>query len=133
MKRIQNILTIGVAFLMSILILGACGVSGKTTTSDANQKKRGDREIVVEHPNSLIELITRAPGVHISNGVPTIRGGHPLYILDGIRQGHDFYGVSGIVNIHDVASVEVLTKPTETLRYGRDVAYGVIIIRTKGN
>jgi outer membrane receptor protein involved in Fe transport len=112
------------------LLIGGCatGKSGQGVQTGGH----GDQEYVIENPLSLNDFIRRA-GVNVDwdTGVPVIRGGYPLYVIDGMRVGHNYYEVARMVNVQDVASVEIIKSAAEGLIYGRDVANGVIIIRTK--
>ena len=118
-----------------VLFVGAtmigCTTSSKTVSHE-NQNER-DRKYRVDHPLILSDFLREAPGVTLdwTTGVPTIRGGHPLYVIDGMRVGHDYHEVARMVNVNDIASVEVLKSASEGLMYGRDVAYGVVHIHTR--
>ena len=116
-------------FLGIIIILSSC-----TTTSDARLGERNnpDAPRVLENAVSLRDFLVRA-GVTIDfqSGVPIIKGGQPLYVIDGIRMGHDYYQVARTVNVNDIASVEVIRSTSQALMYGRDAGNGVILIKTK--
>lgn len=112
--------------------LGSCA-SVKPDQTTNEEKRRPNQEYVIDNPLTLTDFIRQVAGVHLdwTTGVPVIRGGYPLYVVDGVRIGHDYYEVAHLVNVQDVASVEVIKSPGEGLIYGRDVANGVIVIRTK--
>jgi outer membrane receptor for ferrienterochelin and colicin len=121
--------------VISILFLGV-SLNGCATTSKGisheTQTER-DRQYTVDHPMLLSDFLRGVPGVNLdwTTGVPMIRGGYPLYVIDGMRVGHNYHEVASMINVHDIASVEVLRSPSEGLMYGRDVAYGVIHIHTR--
>ncbi len=121
--------------LMVMTLLFSCA-SG-TYIADEDQKSQYDGKRVIEVSNALTlsDLIERLPGVRMEylGGRPEIliRGGVPLYVIDGTRVGHNYQAAANLVNVNDIASVEVLKSPTETLVYGRDAAFGVIVIRTR--
>jgi outer membrane receptor protein involved in Fe transport len=87
----------------------------------------------IDNPISLRDFLVKA-GVTIDyqSGVPLIKGGQPLYVVDGVRMGHDYYQVARTVNVNDIGSVEVIKSTAQALMYGRDAGNGVILIKTKG-
>jgi TonB-dependent SusC/RagA subfamily outer membrane receptor len=91
--------------------------------------------IVVQNPLSLADILVQVPGVMIRRDFEqtfvTIRGGVPLYLIDGIRMGNSYQDVVEILNIFDVESVEVIKGPSETAIYGPGSGYGVVLINTK--
>ncbi len=108
----------------------ACGVTERAADAGSSHS---DSIREVPYATSLADILVRVPGVFLDwrTGEPTIRGGVPLYVVDGVRVGHDFFAVERLVSIHDVASVEVIKSGGNALQYGRDVGNGVIIIHTK--
>lgn len=123
--------------LILILLLSACR-STKDVSPDGGQSNDKDHTVTVVHdPNSLADFLSRVPGVFVDDRggrtQVTIRGGQPLFVVDGVRIGHSYASAQSAVNVYDIQSVEVLKSPSETLMYGRDGAHGVIIIKTKGS
>ncbi len=114
-------------------------IAGCATSADSvamkEKKNRSPRTYEIDHPQRLSDFLVRVPGVILDyrTGVPQIliRGGYPLYIVDGVRLGHSYMSAASLVNVQDIASVEVLKSPGEALIYGRDASYGAIVIRTK--
>jgi hypothetical protein len=120
-------------YLLSGMVLLLSGCATGKTVVNGKKASPDDKVYEIESPLSLSDFLRRVPGVYFEwdTGVPTIRGGYPLYVIDGMRMGHDYYEVARMVNVHDIASVEVIRSATEGLIYGRDVAHGVVVIRTK--
>ena len=122
---------IGLLALGSLVLSCASVQPGEADTT--SKKMSRDKEYVIDNPISLADFLRGVPGVNFdwTTGVPILRGGTPLYVLDGVRIGHNYYEVANMVNINNIASVEVIKNATEGLIYGRDVASGVIVIKTK--
>ena len=112
-----------------LLLLSGCA---STTGDRLVERPAVDQQRVIEHPISLRDFLVKA-GVTIDyqSGVPIIKGGQPLYVVDGVRMGHDYYQVVRTVNVNDIASVEVIRSTAQALIYGRDAGNGVILIKTK--
>ncbi|NND31031.1 MAG: TonB-dependent receptor plug domain-containing protein [Saprospiraceae bacterium] len=111
------------------ILLSSCA----STAGDQLVKRPDvDQQRIIEHPTSLRDFLVKA-GVTIDyqSGVPIIKGGYPLYVVDGVRMGHDYYQVARTVNVNDIASVEVVRSTAQALIYGRDAGNGVILIKTK--
>ena len=104
-----------------------------TGTEPTEQRDPGTR--TMSNPTSLADILIRIPGVFVDErGLGTrvsVRGGAPLYVVDGVRLGHSYQSAAMAVNVNDIAEVEVLKSPTETMQYGRAGANGVILIRTR--
>ncbi|MBK8504913.1 MAG: Plug domain-containing protein [Saprospiraceae bacterium] len=119
----------------AILFIGVTlnGCATPTQGISTEMQSERDQQYTVDHPMVLSDFLRKAPGVNLdwTTGVPTLRGGYPLYVIDGMRVGHDYYEVTRMVNVFDIASVEVIKSSTEALMYGRDVAHGVIHIHTR--
>lgn len=92
--------------------------------------------IVVQDPLSLADILVQVPGVMIRRDIEqtlvTIRGGVPLYLIDGIRIGNSYQEVADMLNILDVESVEVIKGITEAAIYGPGSGHGVVLIKTRG-
>jgi TonB-dependent SusC/RagA subfamily outer membrane receptor len=92
--------------------------------------------IVVQDPLSLADILVQVPGVMISRDIEqtfvTIRGGAPLYLIDGIRIGNSYQEVVDMLNIFDIESVEVIKGISETAIYGPGSGHGVVLINTRG-
>lgn len=119
--------------IVALTIIGVDCASVKSDRVVKTGQARQDREYVIDNPIALSDFLRNVPGVIFdwTTGVPMIRGGEPLYVVDGVRMGHNYYEIAGLVNVHNIASVEVIKSATEGLIYGRDVANGVVLIKTK--
>ena len=128
MKNIQKIIPL----LLSIFLLTACATTQRTVAADGTAADRNERVVHVPNPISLADLVERAPGVRIDvrTGFPTVRGGYPLYIVDGVRMGTNFRYVNSALNVNDVKRVRVLRNIADTVIYGRDATNGVVLIET---
>jgi vitamin B12 transporter len=92
--------------------------------------------------DSLVELLSRAPGVEIAtNGGPGsvasvfLRGanrGHTLVLIDGLRVGSSSDGATALeaIPLSEVDRIEILRGPASSL-YGADAIGGVIQIFTR--
>ena len=121
--------------LVLVVFLSSCASSEYIADNDTESPYEGKQVIRVSDALNLSDLIERLPGTRMVNyggrQEIVIRGGLPLYVIDGNRVGHSYAAAANLVNVNDIASVEVLKSPTETLVYGRDAAFGVIVIRTR--
>gem|GEM_PF-829014 len=125
-------------FILKIIALAviftACSIT-KYTIPKTEDKERNHSVIVINNPISLADFLVRVPGVFVdekgSRTIVTIRGGKPLFIVDGVRLGNSYASAASVLSIHDIDSVEVLKSSSETIIYGREAAFGVIIIKTK--
>ncbi len=90
--------------------------------------------LVVQNPLSLADILLQVPGVQVRRDLDrayvTIRGGVPLYFIDGMRIGNDYNKVVELVNVFDIKSVEVIRGPAETALYGPGSGNGVVLINT---
>ncbi len=87
--------------------------------------------------------MTRFPGVYVTRtsdgsiavrirGTTSIHGSNaPLYVIDDIPITPGPGGSLQGINPLDIESIEVLTDPASTTRYGIRGANGVIVIKTK--
>lgn len=127
MKFLKSIFQVGIV----ALLMTACATTNQTVKAD---KPRDQREIVVQNPMTLADILTRVPGVFVDErGAGTrvsVRGGAPLYVVDGVRIGRNYASAAHAVNVNDIVSVEVLKSPSETIIYGREASNGVVLIRT---
>ena len=113
--------------------LTACATTKNDGLAKDGQSTSNDSRVIeVPNPVSLAQLVSRAPGVSLDfrRGIPKIRGGFPLYVVNGVRLGRNYYSAASSINVNNIKSVEVLKSQTETLIYGRDGANGVIVINT---
>lgn len=121
-----------IASLIVVLSL-ACDMT-QPAQVDNKSNRSGDTIIFVDNPISLTNLLARLPGVRIDDFGPNpqiyVRGGAPLFVLDGINLGRDFNSVQRLVDINSIAAVELLTDPSETMRYAGGSLYGVVVIHT---
>jgi hypothetical protein len=122
--------------LFATILLGLALISGSgcvtTGAEHIGQSRSMDSPREIDNPMSLRDFLVKA-GVTIDyqSGVPLIKGGQPLYVVDGVRMGHDYYQVARTVNVNDIGSVEVIKSTAQALMYGRDAGNGVILIKTK--
>ena len=122
------------------VLVGGLFFSACSTTQPVTEKEKSpfydNAVVIMAKPEtfSLANLLVQLPGVRVSGNqqkmTVTIRGGSPLFVLDGVRMGHDFNAITDLVNVFDVTAIELLRDPTETVMYGPDTQFGVIIIHT---
>ncbi len=121
------------AILSLAILLGIILISCSTTQTGVSSTNN-DRVIQVDYPTSLASILTRSPSLYVEENGPytrvLLRGSTPLFVVDGMRVGYSYAAAESAVNVHDIASVEVLTSPSETMMYGREGSNGVIVIRT---
>lgn len=114
-----------------IFLQMACTTTQPTTSSESLISQT---IIYLDHPVSLTSMLLTIPGVRVEDaGMDTkvyLRGRRPLFVVDGVQIGYNFAEVASIVDVNFVAAVEVLKDPSETFRYGRMGANGVIVIHT---
>ncbi len=125
-----------VFYLILLMVTALACSAPQYVQEDERSRDRNDRRVIeISEPITLADYLRRVPGVFLddSRGYPvvTIRGGLPLFVVDGVRIGNSYMEVAQLVNVQDIASVEVLKSPGETIPYGRQAGNGVIIIRTK--
>lgn len=117
------------------VLLPACFSFSNTKIPQTAVVDRNHSVVAINNPISLADFLVSVPGVFVDEmsgrTMVTIRGGKPLYIIDGVRIGNSYAGAASAVSVYDIDSVEVLKNATETNIYGRDAAFGVIIIKTK--
>lgn len=126
-------------FLITIaisLFFAACSVS-----QSAGNKGKGnsyDHSLVIfaePETYSLANLLRQLPGVIVNESMRStsvyVRGGRPLFVLDGVRLGRNFTDVTDLVNVRDITAIELLRDPGESVIYGPDAQNGVIIIHTE--
>lgn len=115
------------------VLLSACAATKEAQVDEDNQT-RDENVTYVENPTSLAEILMRVPGIYVDDRYNppqvTIRGGVPLFVVDGVKVGRSYAAASHAVNVSDIRSVEVLKSPSETVIYGREASNGVILIRT---
>ena len=124
--------TFAILSVFAILFLFA-SCSG-TRNGTSHKTASGDTIIYVNNPISLANMLVRLPGVRVddfgANPKVFVRGGQPLFVIDGIRVGRDFAMVERTVNVNAIAAIELLTDPSETIMYGAGTQFGVIVIHT---
>lgn len=129
------------AVLIGVIALAGMFFSACSTSQPVSRQEKSpfydNAVVVVARPEvvSLANLLRQLPSVVVSEKIRgttvTIRGGAPLFVLDGMRIGHSFDGVADVVNFFDITAIELLRDPTETAMYGPGTQYGVIIVHTK--
>ncbi len=129
MKTYANIFG---AVIFSLLLAACSSMQSGSATHKAEMDD--DTVIQVNQPTTLADMLARVPGVFVDDFGPTttvkIRGGEPLYVLDGIRLGHSYFEAANAVDVNSISAIEVLKDPAETMMYGRDGQYGVVVIHT---
>jgi hypothetical protein len=120
------------------LFIMACNTTQKGVTSTSDQsnteeyKKKNSDDL--KKPNSLRDFLVNKPGVMLQgsgfNTKVQIRGGDPLFVLNGVPIGRNYSDADNAVDVMNIKSVEVITNPTQAMRYTNDTAYGVILIKT---
>ncbi len=124
-------------FTLLLIFLSSCATQSVNEPADRKQEKADlQQTIEVQSPQSLADFLVRLPGVYLDERTfpPTVlvRGGPPLFVIDGVPIGNTYASAANILSVHDIRSVELLISPTETMIYGRRAAHGVILIRTHG-
>ena len=98
----KNLRKFGSLFL-AVLFLTACA---STNNEGLTKEEKRISSSIIEAPNpvSLAQLVSRAPGVSLDfrRGIPKIRGGLPLYVVNGVRLGQNYYAAANTVNINHV-------------------------------
>ncbi len=123
------------ATLATALLLAAC--SGPQPAVSKKEHPFYDNSVVIfARPESfsIANLLRQLPGVQVSeslnNTTVFVRGGQPLFVLDGMRIGRSFNEINELINVRDVTAIELLRDPTDTMIYGPGTQFGVIIIHT---
>lgn len=123
-------------FPLALALAGLLTGCYSTQSSRTAQTSRDhDTIIQITGPaTTLANLLARAPGVYVDDlGLSTnvrIRGGTPLFVVDGIRLGHSYAAAASAVDVNSITGIEILKDPSETLIYGRDAQFGVVVIHT---
>ncbi len=131
MKKIPII----IASLVTALLLAAC--SGTQPAVSKQESPFYDNSVVIfgrPESFSIANLLRQLPGVRVSESLSSttvfVRGGQPLFVVDGMRMGHDFSKINELITVQDVTAIELLRDPTDTMIYGPGTQNGVIIIHT---
>ena len=126
---ISSTLLIGILF-------GCIAPIGVQHSKDSNFETGNHTVIVVQNPISLADILVQVPGVVVTRNFDqvsiSIRGGTPLYVIDGLRIGHSYNEALELVNVFDIEYVEVIKGASESAIYGPGSGHGVIRIVTKG-
>lgn len=126
-------------FVLAIgLCLTACSSTKNGLTSTEKEGKKEQMttpEEEIKTPSSLRDFLVNRTGVRLQgsgiNTIVRIRGGDPLFVLNGVPIGRNYADADSAVDAMNIKSVEVITNPTQAMRYTNDTAYGVILIKTK--
>lgn len=133
--KLQHLFIFAVA-----IILTSCG-SSKSTSDSSSEQVTEKQNIDQKYKSStLLNRITREPGVSIRGGVPVVtrsvagkRGAprtlQPLYIVDEQIIGRSYQSVAQIVSSAEVKEIKVIDGP-EASYYGARGGYGVIKLTT---
>ena len=124
-----------ISLIIGFLVVTSCATNQELTDSESRDPRiEGRQELALSNALSLADYLARLPGVFVDDRTypPTvsIRGGRPLFVVDGVPVGNTYASAANIVNPFDIHSVRVLKDPTDTVIYGRRAAHGVILIRT---
>ena len=124
-----------VFLILGLFALFSCSTPSGASSEDRPVPSTGSHTVlVVPNPLSLADILLQVPGVQVRRNLDqvfvTIRGGVPLYFIDGMRIGNDYNKVVELVNIFDIKSVEVIRGPAETAIYGPGSGHGVVLINT---
>jgi TonB-dependent SusC/RagA subfamily outer membrane receptor len=121
----------------SLAVLGACHHTSSAreqpspaqTVADGNGHQSNDERVLRSFPG--VDVIrTRSGGVSIRIISALVRGGAPLYIVDGMEMVVDpRHGLD--LQPEDIARINVLKGPAETAVYGQRGVNGLIVITTK--
>jgi len=131
MKKVSNPYIYYIFLFISTIVLSSCYTGQRTSSARAPESPNDT--ILIQSPISLADFLRRAPGVTFTGNEVSIRGGGPpLYIVDGVWVGHSYQSAATAVSVQDIASVEVLSRPSEIAMYGRRGGNGVVIIHTIG-
>lgn len=117
------------------VVVTALGIQKeKKTLAFATQTVKGADLIKAREPNPINSLIGKVAGLSIGASAEllrapqvSLRGGRPLYVVDGVPINSDTWNISP----DDIESMDVLKGPSGTALYGFRAQNGVIMITTK--
>ncbi|NBB19295.1 SusC/RagA family TonB-linked outer membrane protein [Runella sp. CRIBMP] len=117
------------------VVVTALGIQkDKKTLAFATQSVKGSDLIKAREPNPINSLIGKVAGLNVGASAEllrapqvSLRGGRPLYVVDGIPINSDTWNISP----DDIESMDVLKGPSGTALYGFRAQNGVIMITTK--
>ncbi|MDF7817212.1 SusC/RagA family TonB-linked outer membrane protein [Runella sp. MFBS21] len=117
------------------VVVTALGIQKeKKTLAFATQSVKGSDLIKAREPNPINSLVGKVAGLNVGASAEllrapqvSLRGGAPLYVVDGIPINSDTWNISP----DDIESMDVLKGPSGTALYGFRAQNGVIMITTK--
>jgi TonB-linked SusC/RagA family outer membrane protein len=117
------------------VVVTALGIQKeKKTLAFATQSVKGADLIKAREPNPINSLIGKVAGLSVGASPEllrapqvSLRGGRPLYVVDGVPINSDTWNISP----DDIESMDVLKGPSGTALYGFRAQNGVIMITTK--
>ena len=120
---------------LSEIVVTALGITKeKRDLSFSTQGIKGQDLIKAREPNPINGLIGKVAGLSVGASAEILRapqvflrGGQPLYVVDGIPINSDTWNISP----DDIESIDVLKGPSGTALYGFRAQNGVIMITTK--
>ncbi len=120
---------------LSEVVITALGIQKeKRDLAFATQSVKGQDLIKAREPNAINSLTGKIAGLSIGASPEILRapqvflrGGRPLYVIDGLPINSDTWNISP----DDIESIDVLKGPSGTALYGFRAQNGAIIIKTK--
>lgn len=117
------------------IVVTALGISkDKKTLAFATQGVKAADLIKARQPNAIAGLAGKVAGLTVGASPEllrapqvSLRGGRPLYVVDGVPVNSDTWNI----NPDDIESMDVLKGPSGTALYGFRAQNGVIMITTK--
>lgn len=117
------------------VVVTALGIQKeKKTLAFATQSVKGADLVKAREPNPINSLIGKVAGLSVGASPEllrapqvSLRGGRPLYVVDGVPINSDTWNISP----DDIESMDVLKGPSGTALYGFRAQNGVIMITTK--
>jgi TonB-linked SusC/RagA family outer membrane protein len=121
--------------ILSEVVVTALGIQKeKRNLAFATQGVKGNDLVKAREPNPISGLIGKVAGLSVGASAEILRapqvllrGGRPLYVVDGLPINSDTWNI----NPDDIEMIDVLKGPSGTALYGFRAQNGVIMIQTK--
>jgi TonB-linked SusC/RagA family outer membrane protein len=121
--------------VLNEVVVTSLGIAkDKRELTFATQGVKGTDLVKAREPNPINGLIGKVAGLSIGASAEllrapqvSLRGGRPLYVVDGLPINSDTWNISP----DDIESIDVLKGPSGTALYGFRAQNGVIMITTK--